>query len=201
MTDMRKALDDIDEIRSRIAAQTEFRGFGPVSLAATAGLAVVTASVQTMLPGLGGTFAFVALWAGTAVIAAGLLAVEMLRRTRQQHDGIADEMLQMAVQQFFPVVMAGAGLALYMLVFAPQLVWMLPGLWQILIAVGLLGALRLLPRNVVHAGGWYFLSGFTVLMLGSIEGTSNPWTMGIPFAVGQVLLAWAVHRASRASDD
>ncbi len=46
MRDLDKALADIIAIRSQIAAGTAFRGYGPAAIAATGGLALVTAILQ-----------------------------------------------------------------------------------------------------------------------------------------------------------
>jgi hypothetical protein len=46
MRDLDKALADILAIRSQIAAGTAFRGYGPATVAATAGVALITAILQ-----------------------------------------------------------------------------------------------------------------------------------------------------------
>ena len=46
MSDLDKALADIFAIRSQIAAGTAFRGYGPAAVAATGGLALLTAILQ-----------------------------------------------------------------------------------------------------------------------------------------------------------
>ena len=46
MRDLDKALADIFAIRSQIAAGTAFRGYGPAAVAATGGLALMTAVAQ-----------------------------------------------------------------------------------------------------------------------------------------------------------
>ena len=73
--------------------------------------------------------------------------------------------------------------------FAPEALWMLPGLWQVLVSLGIFASVRSLPRTVAIAGAWYFVAGFAVLMLASRSHALSPWTMGLPFVVGQVLMA------------
>src|SRR5258705_4916720 len=46
MRDLDKALADIFAIRSQIAAGTAFRGYGPATVAATGGFALLTALLQ-----------------------------------------------------------------------------------------------------------------------------------------------------------
>jgi hypothetical protein len=80
--------------------------------------------------------------------------------------------------------------------FAPETLWMLPGLWQILVSLGVFASVRSLPRSVAFAGAWYFVAGFTVLLLSSQSHTLSPWAMGLPFAVGQALMATILYFAS-----
>ena len=48
MNDLNKALGDISSIRRQMARSTEFRGYGPATLAATGVIAVVAAGVQAL---------------------------------------------------------------------------------------------------------------------------------------------------------
>ena len=77
---------------------------------------------------------------------------------------------------------------------------MLPGLWQILTSLGVFASVRSLPRTVALAGAFYFLAGFAVLLLGSVSHALSPWTMGLPFAVGQALMAGILYFATGDSD-
>ena len=77
---------------------------------------------------------------------------------------------------------------------------MLPGLWQVLVSLGVFASVRSLPRTVAFAGGWYFVAGFVVLLLGSQNHALSPWTMGLPFVIGQSLMAAIIYFASGESD-
>ena len=46
MTELRQALDDISAIRTQVARGTQFRGYGPVSIASTGVLALAVAAAQ-----------------------------------------------------------------------------------------------------------------------------------------------------------
>jgi hypothetical protein len=48
----------------------------------------------------------------------------------------------------------------------------------------------------VFAGAWYFMAGFAILMLASDSHALSPWTMGLPFVIGQLLMAAVLHFAS-----
>jgi hypothetical protein len=202
MQDLHKALADIGSIRQQLAAGTMFRGFGPAVVAATGLLAAVTAAGQSICladpdhqP-----LAFLGAWAVTAVVSAALIGAEMIARTRRHHAGLADAMLMNAVEQALPAGVAGAAIALVLVQFAPGTLWMLPGLWQILVGLGIFASVRTLPRSVGLAGAWYVAAGVFVLALSSQTQTLSPWTMGLPFAGGQLLLALILHQAFGDSD-
>jgi hypothetical protein len=125
-----------------------------------------------------------------------MIWIEMLARTRRHHSGLADAMIHQAVEQFLPAGIAGVLLAVMLWKFAPETLWMLPGLWQILVSLGVFASVRSLPRSVAFAGAWYFVAGFAVLILASQSHALSPWTMGLPFAAGQSLMAAILYFAS-----
>jgi len=139
-------------------------------------------------------------WAAAAVSSVLMIWVEMLARSRRHHSGLADAMIYQAVEQFLPSAVAGLLLAAMLWKFAPDTLWMLPGLWQVLVSLGVFASVRSLPRSVALGGAFYFLAGFTVLMLASQTHTLSPWTMGLPFAIGQCLMAAILYFASGADD-
>ena len=77
---------------------------------------------------------------------------------------------------------------------------MLPGLWQLLVSLGVFASARSLPRTVALAGAWYFVAGFATLLLASSTHALSPWTMGLPFAVGQLFMAAILYFASGETD-
>jgi hypothetical protein len=198
MSDLDKALADILAIRSQIAAGTAFQGYGPTAVAVTGGLALVTAAAQALWleDPTGQPLTFLAGWIAAAMFSAAIIWIEMLARSRRHHSGLADAMIHNAIEQFLPAGAAGAFLALVLVRFAPETLWMLPGLWQVLVSLGIFASARSLPRTVVVAGAWYLVAGLGVLMLASDGHALSPWTMGLPFAVGQFLIAAILHVAS-----
>lgn len=203
MPDLDKALSDIAAIRYQIAAGTAFQGYGPLALATTGGLALVTATAQSVWLGdpNEAPLTFLAGWIATALVAAGVIGSEMLARSRRHHSGLADGLIYTAVEQFLPAGAAGALIALVTCRFAPETVWMLPGLWQVLVSLGLFASLRVLPKTVAFGAAWYFVAGLAVLMIAADGRALSPWTMGLPFSIGQLLLAAILHLASEHDRD
>jgi hypothetical protein len=202
MRDLDKALADIVAIRSQIAAGTAFRGYGPATVAATGVLALVTALAQHFWLGdpTGRPVVFFAAWAATALVSASLIWVEMQARSRRHHLGLADAMIYQAVEQFLPAGAAGVLLSVMLARFAPETLWMLPGLWQLLVSLGVFASARSLPRSVALAAIWYFVAGFATLLLASSDHALSPWTMGLPFVIGQLFMAAILYFASGGID-
>jgi hypothetical protein len=202
MRDLDKALADILAIRTQIAAGTAFRGYGPAAMAATSALALVTTLAQFIWldDATAQPLPFFECWFFAALISAVIIGVEMRARSYRHHSGLADTMIYQAVEQFLPAGAAGAGLTVVLWRYAPEQLWMLPGLWQLLVGLGIFASTRSLPRIVTVVGAWYFLAAFVVLLLASGTHTLSPWTMGLPFVIGQGLMAAALHFASGDDD-
>jgi len=202
MSDLDKALADIIVIRSQIAAGTAFRGYGPAAMAATGAIALITAILQFLLlhDPTGNPLTFFFGWAAAALLSSALIWIEMQARSRRHHSRLADAMIHQAVEQALPAGIAGLLLAVMQWKFAPETLWMLPGLWQVLVSLGVFASVRSLPRSVALAGAWYFVAGFTVLLLASQSHTLSPWTMGLPFAIGQSLMATILYFATGEAD-
>src|ERR1044071_5919100 len=100
MKDLERALADITAIRSQLARGTQFRGYGPVTVAATGLLALFAAAVQAFcLPDpAAAPLAYLLLWSGLAALSVIITAAEMIARSRREHGGLADEMLYAAAE-------------------------------------------------------------------------------------------------------
>ena len=190
MNDLNRALGDISSIRRQVARSTEFRGYGPATLAATGGIAILAAGVQAIwLPNPADRIpVYLAIWISTAILSATLIAVQTVTRSQRLHSGMADEMIRMAVEQFLPAAGAGVLLTIVLVGYVPSVLWMLPGLWQITFSLGVFSSCRFLPRAMAAAGAWYLLTGLTSIALADGRALS-PWTMGISYGVGQLLVA------------
>ena len=202
MRDLDKALSDITAMRSQMARAAEFRGYGPITVAATGLLAVIAGALQAhWLPDpRNEILGYLALWVATATVAVILISVEMVARTRRIHSGIADEMIHAATEQFIPAGVAGALLTFVLYQYAPQSLWMLPGLWQILFSLGVFASCRSLPRPLIAVAVWYLATGLACVALASDAWVFSPWAMGLPFGLGQWLAAILLQRSFGGGD-
>jgi hypothetical protein len=190
MNDLNKALVDISSMRRQIARSTEFRGYGPATLAGTAGCALLAATAQSfwVRDPANQIGTYLGVWIWTAAVSAALIAIQMQTRSRRIHSGLADEMIRTAVEQFLPSAIAGALLTIVLVRWVPHALWMVPGMWQVTFGLGVFSSCRFLPRPMIAAGAWYLLTGLVCIALGDTRALS-PWAMGVPYGVGQLLVA------------
>jgi len=190
MNDLYKALGDIRSIRKQMANTTVFRGYGPATLTATGLFALLASAVQAawLRDPANHISAYLEIWIYTAVLSALLTGVQMYTRTRRIHSGMSNEMLRMAVEQFLPSVGAGFLVTIVLVHYVSHTVWMIPGMWQVIFGLGIFSSCRFLPRPMPLAGAWYLLTGLSCLAMGGNRALS-PWTMGISFGAGQILVA------------
>jgi hypothetical protein len=203
MRDLNRALTDISVIREQLARGTEFRGYGPAALAATGILALIVAGAQGLWlkdPAAHGHL-YVWLWVATAAVSVIVIGTETIQRSRRAHGDLAVPMLQSAVEQFLPAIVAGGLLTVALLQVAPQSLWMLPGLWQVVFSLGVFASCRFLPRPMFIVGVWYLACGLGCLALVPSEQRLSPWVMGVPYGVGQLMVARILHRNRRETDD
>jgi hypothetical protein len=202
MQDLHRALADIAEIRGQMARGTVFRGYGPAALVVTGGLAVLAALAQAVfIPDpAADILRYLALWVATAVAAVIIVGAEAVRRSRRVHSGLADDMIQAAAEQFLPAAVTGALLTFVLLRFAPDALWMLPGLWQLVYSLGVFASCRSLPRSMTAVAVWYLATGLACVAFASGSQAFSPWAMGLPFGVGQVLAAVLLQRSDGGHD-
>ena len=202
MDDLNKALTDLSHIRRQMARTTEFRGYGPATLAATGLIAICAAAVQARwFPNAASNLrGYMAVWFTTAILSGVLIVVQMRTRARRMHSAIAGEMIEMAVEQFFPALVAGLLVTMVLARFVPHALWMLPGLWQLIYSLGVFSSCRFLPRPVMLGGAWYLLTSLVCLSFGDVRALS-PWTMGLAYGAGQTIIAAALYAGAEGAGD
>lgn len=191
MRELQQALADINAIRSQVAWGTQFRGYGPRSTAASGLLALAVAAGMALWQRAHASNAelFLTVWIGTAVAAAAFSVLETISRSRRMHAGLWKQKIQMAVEHFLPAMVVGFLLTVVLGRVAPAEMWMLPGLWQLAFCLGIFASCRFLPRPIFAVGLWYMVTGLVCIALSAVDHELSPWRMGIPFGVGQLLIA------------
>jgi hypothetical protein len=203
VADLNKALAQIHAIRGQMARGTEFRGYGPETVAATGLLAGAAAVLQSVLlkdPAAQST-RFLLIWISTAALAVLVTGLQTITRTRRVHSGLASHMIGSAAESFLPAIMAGVLVTLVVVRSAPRELWMLPGLWQIFYGLGIFASCRFVPRQMLAVGVWFLATGALCLTAGGGEHALSPWQMGFPFGIGQLLIAAVLKFSYRGADE
>jgi hypothetical protein len=201
--ELHEALTQISEIRQQMARTEVFRGYRALPVAFSGVLAVAAAVAQAVwVPEPSQQVAsYLCLWIGTAVVSGLAAGSEMVWRSRGQGASLRREITWLAVEQFVPCLAAGALLTVVLVRSAPESLWMLPGLWQILFSLGVFASCRLLPRATFGVALFYLVAGLTTLALARGEAAFSPWAMGVPFGAGQWLAAGVLYRTLEWRDD
>ncbi len=203
MADLYQALAEIHAIRDQVARGTQFRGYGPETVAATGLLAAGAALLQAMAlkNPAGNQTAFLAIWISTAAVAVLVTGFQTVTRTRRVHSGLARQMISAALESLVPAIVAGALVTLVLVRNGEQSLWMLPGLWQLFYALGIFASCRFLPRQMFVAGVWFLATGVLCLTAGAGTRALSPWEVGVPFGIGQLLIAAVLKFGFRGADD
>lgn len=186
---LRDAIDQITTIRTQLAATEHLKSLRAVPVALSGLLAIAAAIVQAtwLEEPLSYPRRYLLLWCGTALISAVLASVVVARRALRCPSALSVANAWLAVRQFAPNLVVGAIVTWFVVERLPQLLWLLPGLWQLLFGLGNLAAHRLLPGPAVLVGVMFVATGTCCLWFG--ERALDPWAMGMPFAAGQLALA------------
>jgi hypothetical protein len=201
--ELRDALTQITEIRLQLARTEVFRGYRAMPVAFSGVLALATAGFQAVwvrdplrqLP------AYLALWIGAAVISAVAAGSEMIIRARSSASPWTREITWLAVEQFVPCLVAGGLVTFVLTRFAPEGLWILPGLWQVLFSLGIFASCRLLPRATFGVAVFYLASGLACMALARGDAALSPLAMGLPFGVGQLLAAAVLYRTLECTNE
>lgn len=195
-----EALRQISDIRQHMAQSEVFRGYRSVTVAFSGVAALAAAAFQTrwVASPAAELDRYLTLWLGVAALCVAVAGAEMFWRLRRTGSELARERTHLAYQQFLPSVVVGGLLTLCIYRAAPQVAWMLPGLWSLVFALGVFASYRLLPRQVFWVGSYYVACGCGCLLWGQGANAFSPWQMGAAFGGGQLLgaaiLYWTLER-------
>jgi hypothetical protein len=203
VADLYEALAEIHAIRDQVARGTEFRGYGPETVAATGLLAAGAALFQAVAlkDAAGSPAAFLTIWISTAAVAVLVTGFQTVTRTRRVHLGLARQMISSALESFVPALVAGALVTLVLVRSGDNSLWMLPGLWQLFYALGIFASCRFLPRQMFVVGVWFLATGTLCLTAGIGTHALSAWEMGVPFGIGQLLIAAVLKFGFQGADD
>lgn len=191
MNDLDSALDDVIRLREQLTASSRFQGFAPPIVALTGLMAFALAAWQSWRSDTS-----LVAWILLAALSALMIGTEAIVRARRLHRAMASRLLNMTLERFLPTAATGAIVGLVIVLKAPEHARILPGLWQLLLGIGIFAMLSSLPRQMFWAAIFYFIAGTLSLFLGVGSGFPTMWLMGLSFGVGQLLVAGILHFAT-----
>lgn len=202
--ELREALNQVAEIRQRMAEAETFRGYRAVPSAFSGLLAIGAGLLQArFVPGTGDVgLNYVLYWAAVAALSLGASVIVMWLRDRVlKETGTAT---RTGVTPLMPSLVAGACVTVVLVRLAPEALWLLPGFWQLFYSQGLFASCRTLPRPLFAVPSFYLTAGLCTLCLARGSNALSPWAMALPFGVGQLLAAatlyWTLERHDRAEE-
>lgn len=215
MTDVTRALAQLDDIHAQMARAHVYRGWrsAPVALSGAVGLAA--AALFPTLVGDARSHSFrvwVLYWLGVALGALLVGSAHLLWRHVREESAAEQRHTQLVAAQFLPALCAGLVLTITLIVVDPRLTYALPGLWSLLFGVGIASARPVLVRGSGVVAAYYALAGVVLLVLFAarpLDARAEPtsfaflsWAVGVTFFGGQslaaALLYWNLERATDA---
>lgn len=196
MNDIERALSQISDIKSQLAASTRFRGYAPEAVATIGFVSAVVVIAQLIFPSnLAASDIQIALiWGGVLLINACAITIEAVARSRRQHGGMAGAMLRGATLATMPITLIGIVIGGVVLLYAPEVAWLLPGLWQMHVGVVGFSSYSILPHKIIWPALWYLVSGAVVLLVSALNGSVSILLAGVPFVVGHFWIARLLYK-------
>jgi hypothetical protein len=195
--ELNEALERIAVMHRHIVRGRLFRGYRAVPTFLSGLLAFIACAVQGIWLE-DDVFACVILWASTAAASVAIVAVEMFLRVRRSESTLERDMTIGAAEQFIPHIVAGGLLTFVLSQFAPDQLWLLPGLWAIMFSLGVFASRRMLPWAMSLVAVHYLITGLLCIALGHDGPFFPAWAMALTFGTGQFMAAgilyWSLER-------
>jgi hypothetical protein len=189
--DLDEAIGRISDIRVQLARTETFRGFRSVTTGFTGLFGIVAAVIQanSIAQPVERVWEYLNLWVGVALLNLLVVGSELAYRWSSTDSPLKRRLTIEAIRRFSPCLLAGGALTAVVATCAPEIAWVLPGLWALFFSLGLLACGRLLPRAMSWVGAYYMASGTVCLALGDGAHSLSPWLMVGTFGTGQFLAA------------
>lgn len=187
---------DLAEVRDRLAACQQFKGYSGPAAAASGALAILAGLAQLALVPRPVSVAdgrtYLIVWFSCLAVALllnyGAIGVWYLRtgaaqeRVRARSAGVA----------LLPAIVLGAVLSLALILHG--IIWMLPGVWYASYAVGLYASRALVPKGALPLAAGFGIAGAVLLLTPVPSFALAWWVMPVGFGLGQMYIGWLLNR-------
>ena len=198
--DVREALSQISDIRHHVHRSGVFRGYRALTTAFSGVVAFAAAHVQELYFPHPEQYLdiYLFIWLSAGLLCLGAAAVALIERCRQSGSVVQRDLALHAIEQLMPSLVAGGLITFVLARYEIEMTVLLPGLWAILLGLGVFASRRLLPRPIAIVGGYYLVAGLFILSEFPGIAAFQPWVMGLTFGGGQLLAAailwWTLER-------
>jgi len=201
VTDVSRALEQLDEIHGRLARAEVYRGWRsvPVALSGIAGL--VAAWLQPVsAEGPIESRGWVVYWLGVAMLAFGIGCAHLLWRYLTEESTSEKRRTQEVLAQFLPALGAAAVITVGVMRIDASEASLLPGIWAACFSLGIFAARPFLPTASPAIAMYYAAAAVALLWLAHPLDARSGWLVGGVFAGGQLMAAavlyWSLERRS-----
>ncbi len=187
----RQALSNIREISDILARTQHTSCIRPAPIACTAVVAFVAAwlSDASVDPVRVGDASFVAYWLGIAVLCAMIITIDLGMRYWSTDSELQRGRTRISIYQFSPFLLIGGFVTLCLFPTQEQPRSLLPGLWCIIVSLGIFATLNNAPRAMIFPAAFYAIIGGLFLRFGEWTIGFGSWSMGFAFGIGQLWTA------------
>lgn len=189
MSEIDHALSQISSIRAQLAGSTRFSGFAPISNTITGLIAIFLTLWHGQQQALFEPESFVLVWGSYLVLMCIFGTISTTFRAYRVHGERARYMLFGTLQRILPFMAGGMTLSWIIFTSSPQSIWLLPGLWLMLIGMAGFSLLTVLPHAIALASAWFFVWGAVVMMISVQQEAFYHWMVGVPLGGGQIAVA------------
>jgi hypothetical protein len=195
-----RALADLEEVRDRLAACQQFKGYSGPAAAASGGIALAAGVLQWALIPHPSTAAdqrtYLLVWFGCLAVALllnyGALGVWYAQNAGRQERVRA----RSAGITLLPAIVLGAVLSLALILHG--VIWMLPGVWYASYAVGLFASRAMVPKGAIPLAAVFGIAGAVLLLTPDVSTPLSWWIMPLGFGLGQIFIGWLLVREEQA---
>ena len=192
--DLTNALDRIEEIHAQIAKGEVFRGYRPVPVAVAGAIGLLAGWIQPRVVPAGDDGAgFLWYWLFVAALNLVLIGGVLVAGYRRVPDPFVRRHTRQVVGQFVPCLAAGAAVSLTLPALDHGLVRLLPGLWSLLLGLGIFASRPYLARATGWVALFFVLAGAAVLAFPVADLTRLGLANGAVFGVGLLAAAAVLH--------
>jgi hypothetical protein len=197
--ELKRALDDLEEVRDRLAHVQRFEGYSGPAAMASGLVAVVAGLVQLRLAPLPQTpqafGTYLEIWIACLAIALALNYGAVAAWVLKHRGPGAQSQFRTAARSIAPSVVLGGALSLALI--EHSMYAMLPGAWFALYAIGLFASRSVVPPSTVGITFAFAALALTFLVTPLASLALAWWVMPLGFGVGQSVIGYLIWQGGR----